>query len=89
MASSMTYIFKTTKYVHREQSQNYLQIFTFILSSLLLQQLPGARVGCCKIYSHLVPPLPLEKEFSLSKVSLFTGVCVMAFLDLSTSQSYF
>lgn len=71
MVNSMPCTFKTTKYVHREQSENYLQIFTFILSLLLLQQLPGAQVGCCKIYSHLVGPLPpSEEEFSLGKVSL-------------------
>lgn len=76
---------KTTKYIHREQSENYLQIFTFILSLPLLQQ-----VDYCKIYSHLVGPLPpLEEEFSLGKVSLLTGVCVTAFLELNPSQSYF
>lgn len=30
MVNSMTCIFNTTKYDHREQSENYLQIFMFI-----------------------------------------------------------
>lgn len=88
MVISMTHIFKTTKYVHREQSHKYLQIFLLILWLLLLLQLPGTWIGCFKIYSHLVrPPLPFEEKFSLWKVSLFTVVCVMVFLDLNRSQS--